>query len=41
MAKIPAAAAQAVVRDLDGGEHPLSELWAKQPVVLAFVRHFG
>jgi hypothetical protein len=34
-------AAQAVIRDLDGRELPLSELWAEKPVVLAFVRHFG
>ena len=41
MAKVGDEAARAVVRDLEGNEHPLSELWAKQPVVLAFVRHFG
>jgi len=34
-------AARAVVRDLDGGEHELRETWARRPVVLAFVRHFG
>jgi hypothetical protein len=34
-------AARARVRDLDGGEHELRELWAARPVVLAFVRHFG
>ena len=41
MAKISAAAANAVVRDLDGAEHTLKEFWAEQPVVLAFIRHFG
>ena len=27
--------------DLDQGEVELGELWKSQPVVLAFVRHFG
>ena len=35
------AAARAVVRDFDGGEHELRELWAEKPVVLVFLRHFG
>jgi hypothetical protein len=34
-------AAQAVVRDLDGNEHPLGEAWAERPAVLVFLRHFG
>jgi hypothetical protein len=34
-------AGRAIVRDLDGGEHELRELWADRPVVLAFLRHFG
>jgi hypothetical protein len=39
--RIPGAAAHARIRDLDGGEHELQELWAKSPAVLVFVRHFG
>lgn len=34
-------AASAVIRDLDGNEVALQELWRDRPVVLAFVRHFG
>jgi peroxiredoxin len=34
-------AARSLVRDLDGGEHELRELWAERPAVLVFVRHFG
>jgi hypothetical protein len=41
MDTIPEAAARAVVRDLDGGEHELRELWQEGPVVLVFLRHFG
>jgi hypothetical protein len=41
MGTIEREAAQAVIRDLDGQELPLADLWAEQPVVLAFVRHFG
>ena len=33
--------ARAVIRDLDGQQHSLAELWAAQPVVLVFLRHFG
>ena len=33
--------AQARIRDLDGGEHALGELWADRPAVLVFLRHFG
>jgi hypothetical protein len=38
---IPDEAARAVIRDLDGGEHELRELWAERPAVLVFLRHFG
>jgi hypothetical protein len=38
---MPDEAGRARIRDLDGGEHELRELWAKRPVVLVFVRHFG
>ena len=38
---VPDAAAAAIVRDLDGKEHQLRELWAEGPVVLVFLRHFG
>ena len=41
MANIEPEAAQAVIRDLEGRELPLAELWQKKAVVLAFVRHFG
>jgi hypothetical protein len=34
-------AAAAVVEDLDGGKTRLDALWAKGPVVLVFLRHFG
>ncbi|HEX6738202.1 MAG TPA: hypothetical protein VF310_08030 [Vicinamibacteria bacterium] len=35
------AAARARIRDLDGAEHELQELWAQGPAVLVFLRHFG
>jgi hypothetical protein len=35
------AAARAVIRDLDGREHDLAELWSEGPVALVFLRHFG
>ena len=38
---VPEAAAAALVKDLDGGEHALGELWKDAPVVLVFLRHFG
>jgi hypothetical protein len=38
---IPAEAARARIQDLGGGEHELQETWARGPVVLVFVRHFG
>jgi len=41
METIDGDAARARIRDLDGNEHELQETWARQPVVLAFVRHFG
>lgn len=34
-------AARARIRDLEGSELELAELWSERPVVLAFVRHFG
>jgi hypothetical protein len=39
--QISAAAAGAIIRDLDGHEHTLQELWADRPAVLVFLRHFG
>lgn len=30
-----------VVVDADGAEHLLGDLWAEQPAVLLFLRHFG
>jgi hypothetical protein len=30
-----------VLTDVDGIEHRLGDLWASQPVVLVFLRHFG
>lgn len=41
MDTVSEAASRAVVKDLDGGEHELRELWAARPVVLVFLRHFG
>ena len=38
---IPESAAAATIRDLDGNEHRLGDLWAKHPVVLVLLRHFG
>jgi hypothetical protein len=35
------AVGRAVIRDLEGREHALGELWAERPVVLVFLRHFG
>ena len=35
------AAAKARIRDLEGNEHELSELWADRTAVLVFLRHFG
>ncbi len=34
-------AARAKVRDLDGQEHELQELWSDRTAVLVFLRHFG
>lgn len=39
--KVAAAAAAARVKDLDGGEIALGELWRERTVVLVFLRHFG
>lgn len=41
METVSETAGRAVVRDLEGNEHELRELWAEKPVVLAFLRHFG
>ena len=41
MTTVSPQAAAAVIRDLDGREVALQELWRDKPVVLAFVRHFG
>ena len=41
MERIGDQAAKAVIRDLDGKEHELQELWAERPSVLVFLRHFG
>jgi hypothetical protein len=30
-----------VLPDADGASHRLGDLWAAQPVVLVFLRHFG
>jgi hypothetical protein len=30
-----------VLEDVSGTEHRLGALWAVQPVVLVFLRHFG
>jgi peroxiredoxin len=35
------AAPDAAVYDVDGNEVKLSELWARGPVALVFLRHFG
>ena len=34
-------AARSLVKDLEGKEHPLEELWRDRTAVLAFLRHFG
>lgn len=39
--RVPEAAARALVRDLQGNERELRQLWAERPVLLVFVRHFG
>lgn len=38
---LAAALAQMTVLDETGTAVPLGSFWAKRPVVLAFVRHFG
>jgi hypothetical protein len=35
------AAARARIRDLEGEEHELGQLWAERTAVLVFLRHFG
>jgi hypothetical protein len=39
--RIPDEAGRLRIRDLDGGEHDLAEVWAAKTVVLIFLRHFG
>jgi hypothetical protein len=41
MERVPEEAALARIADLQGQEHELRSTWARQPVVLAFVRHFA
>jgi len=42
MARNVAKALKAIaVLDPEGRSHPLGALWRQQPVVLAFIRHFG
>ena len=41
MDRIDDGAAASRVRDLDGQEHELRELWRERTAVLVFVRHFG
>lgn len=33
--------AEATVLDADGASHRLGDLWARRPVVLVLIRHFG
>ena len=40
-ATVGEAAAAARIRDLEGEEHELRELWADRTAVLVFLRHFG
>jgi hypothetical protein len=39
--QVPAGLADVEVEDTDGGIHRLGEAWARRPVVLVWVRHFG
>ncbi len=41
MDAVSAEAGRTKIWDIEGREHELKETWAVQPVVLAFVRHFG
>lgn len=41
MDRIDDATGSLLVRDLDGHEHELRELWCDRTAVLVFVRHFG
>jgi hypothetical protein len=36
-----AAIARVVLKDVDGNDVLLGDLWKSQPVVLVFLRHFG
>jgi hypothetical protein len=38
---VPAALAQALVIDRGGNESPLGDRWARRPVVVVILRHFG
>ncbi len=38
---VPPALADLKVKDENGGEARLGDLWASRTAVLAFVRHFG
>jgi len=40
-AVVPEEAAAARVKDLEGEEHALAELWADRPALLVFLRHYG
>jgi hypothetical protein len=41
METVPREAAAVPVEDLSGRRLSLEALWAQEPVVLAFLRHFG
>jgi hypothetical protein len=41
MKRVPEAAGKARIRDLDGEEHALEELWRAKTAVVVFLRHFG
>ena len=38
---VPEDTGRATLRDLEGNEHELRELWADRTAVLVFLRHFG
>ena len=40
-AVVPAEAAALELEDADGGRVRLGSLWAEQPAVVVFLRHFG
>lgn len=41
MSKVAKVLSEAVVRDLDGNEVRIGDLWKTRPALLLFVRHFG